>query len=178
MLDEARARAGMGRTSCENFLYGFKAARRAARAAATAPWPPLPLALPRRPGQRRSAGAKRRNAAARHTASFTCAGGSSLLPLPGLSGAGQDPSRPSVIAGQPHPASCRVNVHAKTALTEPARTRRWQLSEAGTRVAWALTLNPSTAPVLGGLQICRSAGPQARYGCLTRRRVPAGQAVI
>ena len=27
------------------------------------------------------------------------------------------------------------NVHAKTTLTEPARTRRWQLSEAGTRVA-------------------------------------------
>ena len=43
---------------CENFLYGFKAARRAARAAATAPWPSLPLALPLRPGQRRSAGAK------------------------------------------------------------------------------------------------------------------------
>ena len=28
---------------CENFLYGFKAARRAARAAATAPRPSLPL---------------------------------------------------------------------------------------------------------------------------------------
>jgi hypothetical protein len=41
-----------------SFLYGFKAARQAARAAATAPWPSLPLALPRRPGQRRSAGAK------------------------------------------------------------------------------------------------------------------------
>ena len=34
-----------------------------------------------------------------------------------------------------------MNVHAKTALTEPARTRRWQLSEAGTRVARYLTLN-------------------------------------
>ena len=45
-------------TRCENFLYGFKAARRAARAAASAPWPSLPLALPLRPGQRRSAGAK------------------------------------------------------------------------------------------------------------------------
>jgi hypothetical protein len=29
---------------CENFLYGFKAARRAARAAATAPRPSLSLA--------------------------------------------------------------------------------------------------------------------------------------
>ena len=27
--------------ACENFLYGFKAARRAARAAASAPWPSL-----------------------------------------------------------------------------------------------------------------------------------------
>jgi hypothetical protein len=43
---------------CENFLYGFKAARRAARAAATARTPPLPLALPLRRRQRRSAGAK------------------------------------------------------------------------------------------------------------------------
>jgi hypothetical protein len=33
-----------------------------------------------------------------------------------------------------------MNVHAKTTLTEPARPRRWQLSEAGTRVAKALTL--------------------------------------
>ena len=43
---------------CENFLYVFKAARRAARAAASAPWPSLPLPLPLRPVQRRSAGAK------------------------------------------------------------------------------------------------------------------------
>ena len=33
---------------CENFLYGFKAARRAARAANTARSPQLPLALPLR----------------------------------------------------------------------------------------------------------------------------------
>jgi hypothetical protein len=43
---------------CENFLYGFKAARRAARAAASARSPSLPLALPLRRRQRRSAGAK------------------------------------------------------------------------------------------------------------------------
>jgi hypothetical protein len=61
-------------------------------------------------------------------------------PAAGLSGAGQDPSRPSVTAGQPHPSSCLANVHAKTALTEPARTRRLQLSEAGTRMACGLTL--------------------------------------
>ena len=33
---------------CENFLYGFKAARRAARAANSARSPLLPLALPQR----------------------------------------------------------------------------------------------------------------------------------
>jgi len=60
-----------------------------------------------------------------------------LLPLPGLSGAGQNLSRPSVTAGQPHPPNCLVNVHAKTTLTEPARTRSRQLSEAGTRMARA-----------------------------------------
>ena len=43
---------------CENFLYGFKAARRAARAANSARSPSLPLALPLRRRQRRSAGAK------------------------------------------------------------------------------------------------------------------------
>ena len=47
---------------CEDFLYGFKAARRAARAAATARTPPLPLTLPLRRRQRRSAGAKKRKA--------------------------------------------------------------------------------------------------------------------
>jgi hypothetical protein len=44
---------------CENFLYGFKAARWAAHAADTAARPPLPLTLPLRPARRRSAGAKR-----------------------------------------------------------------------------------------------------------------------
>ena len=72
--------------------------------------------------------------------------GASLLPLPQLSGAGQNPSRPSVTAGQPRPSNCLVNVHAKTTLTEPARTRRWQLSEAGTRVARALTLKGQHRP--------------------------------
>jgi hypothetical protein len=46
--------------SCENFLYRFKAARRAARAADRARSPSLPLALSLRRRQRRSAGAKGR----------------------------------------------------------------------------------------------------------------------
>ena len=51
---------------CENFLYGFKAARRAARAANSARTPSLPLALPLRRRQRRSAGAKSRKPPGRH----------------------------------------------------------------------------------------------------------------
>jgi hypothetical protein len=58
-----------------------------------------------------------------------------MLPLSRLSGAGQNPSRPSVTAGQPHRQTCLVNVHTKTALTEPAlESRSSQLSGAGTGV--------------------------------------------
>ena len=48
---------------------------------------------------------------------FTSAREVAPAPAAGLSGAGQNPSRPSVTAGQPHPLSCLVNVHAKTALS-------------------------------------------------------------
>ena len=123
-------------TPCKNFLYGFKAARRAARAADSARSPSLPLTLPLRRRRRRSAGAKSVRLGPPMT--YESSNGSAAgVPAPAaeLSGAGQNPSRPSVTAGQPHPSSCLVNVHAKTTLTEPARTRRWQLSEAGTRVA-------------------------------------------
>ena len=41
-------RTGYRSGICENFLYGFKAARRAARAADSARSPLLPLALPQR----------------------------------------------------------------------------------------------------------------------------------
>ena len=58
MAEECRTSVAGGqcplRNPCENFLYGFKAARRAARAAATARTPTLPLRL----RQRRAAGAK------------------------------------------------------------------------------------------------------------------------
>jgi len=64
-----------------------------------------------------------------------------MLPLPILSGAGQNPSSPSVTAGQPHRLTCLVNVHAKTALTEPAlESRSSQLSGAGIRVGMAAAL--------------------------------------
>ena len=71
---------------CENFLYVFKAARWAARAADSASWPTLTLSLPLRPDQRRSAGAKDETRAAQRVVSFTCARGSSLLPLPDCPG--------------------------------------------------------------------------------------------
>ena len=113
-----------------------KAARRAARAAATAA----------SSGTRRGSAPDGPNAGRLARKSIKAGplglqqvssvrAGASLLPLPGLSGAEQNLSRPSVTAGQPHPSNCPVNVHAKTTLTEPARTRRWQLSEAGTGVA-------------------------------------------
>jgi hypothetical protein len=76
---------------CENFLYGFKAARRAARAAASASWPTLTLTLPLRPDQRRSAGAKDKARAAQHVASFTVHAGVVPAPAARLSGAGQNP---------------------------------------------------------------------------------------
>jgi len=114
--------------------------RRAARAAATAPRPSLTLTL--RSGRANAGRLARKTNTGRSTRSkFTCARGGVPAPAAGLSGAGQNPSRPSVTAGQPHPSSGLVNVHAKTTLTEPARTRRWQLSEAGTRMTQDLTLN-------------------------------------
>jgi hypothetical protein len=53
-----RADAGTAPGAGIIFLYGFKAARRAARATNTARSPLLPLALPQRRRRRRSAGAK------------------------------------------------------------------------------------------------------------------------
>jgi hypothetical protein len=124
------------------FLYVFKAARWAARASRLGTARPYSRCAPARPASgARSAGAKSMRPWGRLTyRKFHRYGWDVPAPAAGLSGAGQNLSRPSVTAGQPQPSSCRVNVHAKTALTEPARTRRWQLSEAGTRVARALTL--------------------------------------
>jgi hypothetical protein len=72
---------------CEDFLYGFKAARRAARAADTARTPTLPLTLPLRRRQRRSAGAKIRKQGPPLTYS-SCRGSprGPMLPLPDCPG--------------------------------------------------------------------------------------------
>ena len=123
--------------ACEKFLYGFKAARWAARAAASARSPSLPLTLPlrRRPTPGRLARKSRKPGRLTYSKLHRRRQGTSLLPLPELSGASQNPSRPSVTAGQPHLSSCVVNVHAKTALTEPPRPRKRQRSEAWTGVA-------------------------------------------
>ena len=76
-----RARHLCRHLPCENFLYGFKAARRAARAAASAHSPSLPL----RRRQRRSAGAmSEAGRAASGTASFGDAGGGVPAPAAGI----------------------------------------------------------------------------------------------
>ena len=77
---------------CADLLYTFKAARRAARAADTARTPPLPLALPLRRRQRRSAGAK--TISPRAATTYSSHRGSQgeqacLLPLSALSESGR-----------------------------------------------------------------------------------------
>ena len=110
---------------------------------ASARSPSLPLALPLRRRQRRSAGATsgdfRAAMGVRQLLGRSAAGVHASAAE--LSKAGQNPSRPSVTAGQPHPSSCRVNVHAKTTLTEPARPRRWQLSKEWKGLARPLTFS-------------------------------------
>jgi hypothetical protein len=97
---------------CDIFLYGFKAARRAARAAATARTPTLPLALPLRRRPRRSAGAKNENPGPPLTYKVHPVQPRGFhAPAARLSEAGQNPSRPSVTAGKPDRQSCLVNVH-------------------------------------------------------------------
>ena len=164
--------------ACDKFPHDFKAARRAARAAASARSPSLPLALPLRRRQRRSAGAKSESRSGRRyrrQVYRSSAEGAVPSPAAELSEAGQNPSRPSVTAGQPQPSSCLVNVHAKTTLTEPARTRRWQLSEAGTRVARALTLKGQHRPRQARPNV-KVGGPISSWGVVRRpaRAVRAG----
>jgi len=114
----------------DKYNVTIKAARRASRAAATA----RPPALSLRRRQRRLAGAKHKSWAAWRPASSICAGGPSLLPLPGL-------SRPvSTRQGRLWPQGSRTrrtawSTHAKTTLTEFDRPRSWQLLETGTRRA-------------------------------------------
>ena len=89
----AHERAGI----CANFLYVFKAARRAARAADTARSPLLPLALPLRRRRRRSAGAKAERQRAAIDSEVPGRGGFDKGTLAmaqiGLTGAGQKPAR-------------------------------------------------------------------------------------
>jgi hypothetical protein len=109
-----------------------RAARRAARAADTARTPSLPLAL-RNGGA--NAGRLERKAESRAAIDMQQAPefrpeAVPMLPLSILSGARQNPSRPSVAAGQPLRKTC-PETYAKTALTEPAlESRSSQLSGA------------------------------------------------
>jgi hypothetical protein len=99
VADGSRRSGCVGR--CADFLYGFKAARQAARAAAAARSPSLPLTLPLRRRKRRSAGAKDHETQGRHerrVSQYRLICSRSVIVR-----AGQNPSRPSVTAGQPHP---------------------------------------------------------------------------
>ena len=111
---------------------------RAARAANSARSPLLPLAFPQR---RRKTPVGWRERRETFGPSLTGSSYQALshqgvhAPAVELSKAGQNPSRPSVTAGQPRLSSCLVEVHAKTTLTEPARPRKSQRSGAWTRAA-------------------------------------------
>ena len=147
---------------CEKFLYGFQGgppgrSRRRHGAHAVAPAGAPTTAAPTPVGWRDI-----QNIGPLDIQHVSSVRAGVPAPATGLSGAGQNPSRPSVTAGQPHPSSCLVNVHAKTALTEPARTRRWQLSEAGIRVTRVLTLNTATAIISTGGLTCEEHCPRER----------------
>ena len=83
---------------CENFLYGFKAARRAARAVDAARTPPLPLALPLRRrlapvGWRDKQVHRGRNHSERSRGRGGFDKGTLAMAQIGLTGAGQKPAR-------------------------------------------------------------------------------------
>jgi hypothetical protein len=126
---------------CADFLFGFRAADQAARAADTA--------RTLHSGWRSSYGGANAGRLSRKRETWAAFGHSSHqgstagvhAPDAHLSRAGQNLSRPSVAAGLSHPSSCLVNAHAKTALTEPARPRRWQQSGAWARVATPVKLH-------------------------------------
>ena len=88
---------------CENFLYVFKAARRAAHAADTAPRPSLSLARRSGRGQRQSAGAK--NVKCRAVVDVqqlqSVQPRDVHAPAAGLSVAGQNPSRAPTASAPP-----------------------------------------------------------------------------
>src|SRR5271166_1637260 len=121
-------------TPCENFLYGIQGgppgrSHRQLGAHAYAPATAAPTPV----GWRENAQICRAAIDVRQSPGDHPRG--VHAPAAELSRAGQNPSRPSVTVGQPHPPSCLAEVHTKTTLTEPARPRRWQRSEAWTRVA-------------------------------------------
>ena len=110
------------RSTCENFLYGFKAARRAARAADTARSPSLPLALPLRRRQRRSTGAKIRNRGPLSTyGSYERAAPRPVGRIWQLSGAGVLPTLVCSARPEPVKSAYGVGFADLRLLTEPAR---------------------------------------------------------
>ena len=108
---------------CENLLYVFKAARRAARAANTAATPGPPLELQAGRAQRRSAGAKNREI---HGAAHAYRSAHRLGGGPGLAGVGsyreQVCSRAWDYPARPEPVKSAYGVGSADLrlLTEPA----------------------------------------------------------
>jgi len=88
--------------------------------------------------------------------------GTSLLPLPGLSGTDQNLSRPSVTAGQPHSSSCAVDVRAKTALTNLPGPGGGSYRKQGHTWPKLLTLNTATALISTSGLTCGNAAPRRR----------------
>jgi hypothetical protein len=84
---------------------------------------------------------------------FSGAGG---VPAPaaGLSRTGQNPSRPSVAAGQPHLSNCPANVHAKTTLTEPCPAKG--MAAIGSRDTSGRG-RPTVSESVSGLRVLRPA---------------------
>ena len=136
--------------TCENFLYVFKAAPRGRSRRRHGAQAVTPAATPATAGPTPVGWRERRETFGPPLTGSSyreLSRGGVHAPAAELSKAGQNPSRPSVTAGQPHPSNCLVEVHAKTTLTEPARPRRWQRSEAWTRVAqWWLPWVPLFTP--------------------------------
>jgi hypothetical protein len=137
---------------CENFLYGFKAARRAARAANSARSPLLPLALP----QRRRLTPVGWREELRPPGRLTGRECSSPRQWTGLAGVGsyreQVCSRTWHCPARPEPVKSAYGVGSADLrlFTEPARKpRRWQLSEAWARVAGGLLLEAQLSQISG-----------------------------
>jgi len=126
---------------CENFLYGFQGGPPAARAADSARSPSLPLALPLR--RRRSAGAKSMKPGRLIYSKFPLCRRGVPAPAAGIVRGRSEPVKAVCGCRTTAPVELPGERAREDGLDRTCRTRRWQLSGAGTRVArdlWRLVL--------------------------------------